>query len=83
MSTPAEVRLARRVLRHELDAIQAHWIWFFALGIVLIIVGTMAVGMPFVASVATAVTFGALLMVGGIARACRCILDSRLDWFFP
>ena len=24
MSTPAEVRLARRVLRHELEAIQAH-----------------------------------------------------------
>ena len=48
MSTPAEVRLARRVLRHELEAIRANWVWFLALGIILIVVGTIAVGMPFV-----------------------------------
>ncbi len=57
MSTPAEGRLGRRVLRHELEAIRAHWVWFLILGIVLIVVGMIAVGMPFVASVATAVTF--------------------------
>jgi uncharacterized membrane protein HdeD (DUF308 family) len=68
MSTPAEVRLARRVLRHELEAIRAHWVWFLVLGITLIIIGTIAVGMPFVASLATAVAFGALLLVGGIAQ---------------
>ncbi len=69
MSTPAEVRLTRRVLRHELEAIRAHWVWFLALGITLVVVGMIAVGMPFVASLATAVTFGALLLVGGIASS--------------
>ena len=61
MSTPAEVRLARRVLRHELEAIRGNWGWFLALGIILIIVGTIAVAMPLVASLASAVAFGSLL----------------------
>jgi uncharacterized membrane protein HdeD (DUF308 family) len=68
MSTPAELRLARRVLRHELEAIRAHWVWFLTLGIVLIVVGTIAVAMPFVASLATAVAFGVLLLIGGVAQ---------------
>ena len=30
MSTPAELRLARRVLRHELEAIKGNWGWILA-----------------------------------------------------
>jgi uncharacterized membrane protein HdeD (DUF308 family) len=82
MSTPAEVRLARRVLRHELEAIRAHWVWFLALGIILIIVGTIAVGMPFVASLATAVTFGMLLLVGGIAQLTGAFWTRDWSGFF-
>ena len=68
MSTPAEARLARRVLRHELEAIRGNWGWILALGIVLIVIGTIAVGMPFAASMASAVAFGALFLVGGVAQ---------------
>jgi uncharacterized membrane protein HdeD (DUF308 family) len=82
MSTPAEVRLAQRVLRHELEAIRAHWVWFLSLGIFLIIVGTIAVGMPFVASLATAVTFGALLLVGGIAQLAGAFWTRDWSGFF-
>lgn len=82
MSTPAEVRLARRVLRHELEAIRAHWVWFLALGIILIIIGTIAVGMPFVASLATAVTFGALLLVGGVAQLVGAFWTRDWSGFF-
>jgi uncharacterized membrane protein HdeD (DUF308 family) len=82
MSTPAEVRLARRVLRHELEAIRANWVWFLALGITLIIIGTIAVGMPFVASLATAVTFGALLLVGGIAQLAGAFWTRDWSGFF-
>jgi uncharacterized membrane protein HdeD (DUF308 family) len=78
MSTPAEVRLARRVLRHELEAIRAHWVWFLVLGITLIVIGTIAVGMPFVASLATAVTFGVLLLVGGVAQLAGAFWTR--DW---
>jgi uncharacterized membrane protein HdeD (DUF308 family) len=82
MSTPAEVRLARRVLRHELEAIRANWVWFLALGIILIVIGTIAVGMPFVASLATAVTFGALLLVGGIAQLAGAFWTRDWSGFF-
>jgi uncharacterized membrane protein HdeD (DUF308 family) len=82
MSTPAEARLARRILRHELEAIKGHWASFLALGIILIIVGTIAVGMPFVASLATAVTFGALLLVGGIAQLVGAFWTRDWSGFF-
>jgi uncharacterized membrane protein HdeD (DUF308 family) len=82
MSTSAEVRLARRVLRHELEAIRANWAWFLALGIILIVIGTIAVGMPFVASLATAVTFGVLLLVGGIAQLVGAFWTRDWSGFF-
>jgi uncharacterized membrane protein HdeD (DUF308 family) len=68
MSTPAEVRLARRVMRHELEAIRGNWGWILALGIVLVVVGTVAIAMPLVSSLASIVALSALLIVGGIAQ---------------
>jgi uncharacterized membrane protein HdeD (DUF308 family) len=82
MSTPAEVRLARRILRHEFEAIRTNWAWFLALGIILIVVGTIAVAMPFVASLATAVTFGALLLAGGIAQLVGAFWTRDWSGFF-
>jgi uncharacterized membrane protein HdeD (DUF308 family) len=82
MSTPAEVRTVQRVLRHELEAIRANWIWFLALGLILIIVGTIAVAMPFVASIATAVTFGALLLVGGTVQLAGAFWTRDWSGFF-
>lgn len=68
MSTPAEVRMARRVLRHELEAIRGHWGWILALGIILIVVGTLAIAMPLAGSLASIVALGALLIMGGVAQ---------------
>ena len=82
MSTPAEVRLARRVLRHELEAIRGNWGWLLALGIVLIVIGMIAVGMPLAASVASAVAFGALFLVGGIAQLVGAFWTREWSGFF-
>jgi uncharacterized membrane protein HdeD (DUF308 family) len=82
MSTPAEVRVARRVLRHELEAIRGTWSWILALGIILIVVGTIAVAMPVVAGLATAVTFGALLLMGGIAQLVGAFWTRDWSGFF-
>ena len=79
MSTSAEVRLARRILRHELEAIRGNWGWLLGLGIALIVVGTFAIGAPLIASLATAVVIGVLLLMGGIAQLVGCVLDAR-DW---
>jgi len=82
MSTPAEVRMARRVLRHELEAIRGNWGWLLALGIILIVVGTIAVAMPFVASLASAVAFGALLLLGGITQLVGAFWTRDWSGFF-
>jgi uncharacterized membrane protein HdeD (DUF308 family) len=82
MNSPAEMRLARRVLRHEFEAIRGHWGWFLALGITLVVVGTIAVAMPFVASLATTVAFGALLLAGGIAQLVGAFWTRDWSGFF-
>ncbi len=82
MSTPAEVRLARRVLRHELEAIRGNWGWILALGIVLIVVGTTAVAMPFAGSLASIVFLGALLLMGGIAQLVGAFWARDWSGFF-
>ena len=74
--------MARRVLRHELEAIRGNWGWILALGILLIIVGTIAVAMPFVASLASAVAFGALLLMGGIAQLIGAFWTRDWSGFF-
>lgn len=82
MSTPTEVRLARRVLRHELEAIRGNWGWFLALGIVLIVVGTIAIGMPFAGSLASIVALSALLVVGGVAQLVGAFWTREWSGFF-
>ena len=82
MSSAAEIRLARRVLRHELDAIKGKWAWILALGIVLIIVGTFAVAMPLVATLATALVLGCLLLMGGIAQLVGAFWTRDWSGFF-
>jgi uncharacterized membrane protein HdeD (DUF308 family) len=82
MSTPAEVRLARRVLRHELEAIRGNWGWILALGIVLIVVGTLAIAMPFAGSLASIVVLSSLLIVGGIAQLIGAFWTRDWSGFF-
>lgn len=82
MSSTAEIRLARRVLRHELEAIKGNWGWILALGIVLIIVGTLAVAMPLVASLATALVVGSLLLLGGCAQLVGAFWTRDWSGFF-
>lgn len=82
MSTPTEVPEIRRTLRHELEAIRGQWVWLLALGIVLVVVGTLAIGAPFIASLATALTIGALLLVGGAAQLVGSFWTRDWSGFF-
>jgi uncharacterized membrane protein HdeD (DUF308 family) len=82
MSTPTQVPEIRRTLRHELEAIRGQWVWLLALGIVLVVVGTLAIGAPFIASLATALTIGALLLVGGAAQLVGSFWTRDWSGFF-
>jgi uncharacterized membrane protein HdeD (DUF308 family) len=55
-----------RALRHEIAAIHSNWLWFVILGIALIVLGTIALGAPVVASLATTLVLGSLFLVSGL-----------------
>ena len=82
MSTPAEVRLARRVLRHELEAIRGNWGWILALGIVLVVVGTLAIAMPFAGSLASVIALSVLMIVGGVVQLVGAFWTRDWSGFF-
>lgn len=82
MSAGTEFREIRRVLRHELEAIRAQWVWLLVLGIVLVVAGTLALGAPLVASLATALFFGAMLLVGGVAQLVGSFWTRDWSGFF-
>ena len=82
MSMPADMRLARRVLRHELEAIKGNWGWILGLGIVLIVVGTLAVLMPLAATQATAIVLGSLLLLAGVAQLVGAFWTRDWSGFF-
>lgn len=43
-----------------------HWGWLLALGILFIVLGTVALGMSVAVTVATVLFFGVLLAIGGV-----------------
>jgi len=56
------------IVRHELHEIREHWWAFLALGIGLVLIGTMCIIHPFVASLASVVFLGFLLLAAGIGQ---------------
>ena len=54
----------RKAIRHELQAIRGKWIWLVALGIALIVLGTILLGSPLIATLATVTALGFLILVG-------------------
>jgi len=52
----------------ELKALKQNWGWYLALGILLILLGFMAIGSPFIAGLAIVTVLGCFLIVGGIIQ---------------
>jgi len=82
MNSNMDFSEVRRVLRHELVAIQGQWAWLLALGIVLVVVGTIAIGMPLLTTLATALTIGVLLLLGGVAQLVGTFWTRNWSGFF-
>jgi uncharacterized membrane protein HdeD (DUF308 family) len=55
-------------LSEELNHLKQRWALFLVFGIVLIVVGLLAILMPFVAGVATALLVGLMLVIGGVTH---------------
>jgi uncharacterized membrane protein HdeD (DUF308 family) len=77
-----EARAFRRQLRHELEAIRGRWIWLVILGIAMVVFGTVAISAPLIATLATAFTFGVLLLMGGAAQLVGAFWTREWSGFF-
>lgn len=69
-------------LRHELDALRGNWLWFVVLGVVVAVLGFVAIGSVVVASLAAAVVLGVLILVGGIAETIGAFWCRAWSGFF-
>jgi uncharacterized membrane protein HdeD (DUF308 family) len=51
-----------------LDPVRRHWVWFFALGILLLVLGLIALGSSLLATLVSVVLIGWLLVFSGIVH---------------
>ncbi len=68
---------------HE-ECLRSHhcWPWFLLLGILLIVVGIMAIGAAFIATLATVMIFGWLIVAGGVMQTVNAFLARSWRGFF-
>jgi uncharacterized membrane protein HdeD (DUF308 family) len=69
-------------LRHELTALRGNWLWFVLLGVALIVLGFIARGALWIATLATAIVIGALLVVSGVAEIIDAFWSHGWSGFF-
>ena len=65
-----------------LEGLQNVWGWFLVLGVILVFLGMLAVGASFVASLATVLVFGTLLMVSGGMQMIASFFSRKWRGFF-
>lgn len=65
-----------------LDDLKRSWGWFLGLGIVLIVLGTIALGSSVLLTLASMVLFGCVLLAGGSLAIAHAFLRKRWGGFF-
>lgn len=73
--------LATRAFRHSLEALRNEWWCFFLLGLALILLGSLALGSAFIASVVTVVMFGILLLAAGVGELVSAVWAGKWEGF--
>jgi len=66
----------------DLQELRRNWGWFLVLGIALIVLGVGAIGSAFVATLATVMTFGILVLAGGSVEIVSSVWARRWGGFF-
>jgi uncharacterized membrane protein HdeD (DUF308 family) len=65
-----------------MDALKQNWGWFLALGIILILLGTVALGSSVLMTIASVFFFGMLLIIAGALEAVHAFWRREWDGFF-
>jgi uncharacterized membrane protein HdeD (DUF308 family) len=64
------------------EELRRYWGWYLALGIVLIVLGTIAIGSTFIMTIASVFFFGWLLIIGGVMEVIHAFWHKRWAGFF-
>ncbi|HZV07522.1 MAG TPA: HdeD family acid-resistance protein [Gemmataceae bacterium] len=64
------------------EEIRRSWGWFLALGIILVLLGLLALSSTVVATLASMIFFGWLLIVGGVLSVIHAFVRRRWGGFF-
>ena len=81
MTSIADDRIAG-MLRQEANGVRTRWGWFLALGVVQILAGMLAVGFAFLATLASVVALGILLLIAAGAQTAAAIWARDWSGFF-
>lgn len=66
----------------SLETLRRNWGWFFLLGIVLIILGILAIGASTVTTIVSVLFLGCLLLIGGILQIIYAFWARKWSGFF-
>lgn len=69
------------IRRQILGVIHAHWKFFMLQGIIMMILGVLAVALPNISTLATTLFVGWLFVIGGVARTVSILRARRLPGF--
>jgi uncharacterized membrane protein HdeD (DUF308 family) len=68
--------LAGKLVDLDLKAVSERWGWFMGLGILLIVLGVIAIGAPFASGIAIGLLVGWLLVISGVAHGVHAFKAS-------
>jgi uncharacterized membrane protein HdeD (DUF308 family) len=65
-----------------ITALRGNWLWFVLLGVALILVGDVVLGSEVIASLATAIAIGALMLISGVTETIGAFWCKGWSGFF-
>lgn len=66
----------------DIKNVNKNWIWFFLLGLLLILVGTAAIGSSFFTTLFSIVVLGVFLLFAGVVQIVQAVLAHKWSGFF-
>ncbi|WP_152052084.1 HdeD family acid-resistance protein [Tautonia marina] len=72
----------RTIIRNELSEIRANWVGFLVLGVVLIVLGSLLIGVPWIGTLAAVWMLSILLILSGITQFVAAFWVRRWSGFF-
>jgi uncharacterized membrane protein HdeD (DUF308 family) len=74
--TVAGSDLVDKVVDSDIEVVRGRWGWFMALGILLIVLGMIAIGGPLASGIAVSLLVGWLLVISGVAHGIHAFQSS-------